>query len=628
MITVDNCEVLSEHIGSYIEGALNAEYAAAIEEHLAVCANCREGVERYRAVKGLAEYVQLTPTTGSPEAVSDAAPEAPETTAPKPGIFASWLSEAPWWAVSCMLHVLVIALAGLVSMAITLPQSDDTVIMVTELQQRAEIQQEEKKKDDAASALLPHEVPATDPKSTEVCPVVVTPEILAQAQLSDHFETINPDMPDTHTALGDPDARIFHTVSGSTDNAGGGGTGGLGMDDVVGVGGAATKGKGGGFGGGDGTGEGMGSGAGKAGFGQRMGGGRRLLVKKFKGNQATETAVDKGLEWLARNQEVDGRWSCTNHGGKHGGRMGDAAMTGYALLAFLGAGNTERVGKYKDVVKNGVLWLIDNQKKETKVDGRWVDLNYTNGIATMALGEAAGMGRIKETREAAQNAINAVADAQRQTEGTSDREAWDYGPRGGANDSSVMAWNILALKSCKVASLHVDHACFEGVLNWIDAGQDLGNLKPTDAAPSYDWEGGLMAYRGTCKVPNKGQGGMAVTAAAALCRLMIGGANGDDPGVLGPCNMIKNKYIPKAYPYNMYFGYYATLLMFQKGGEYWTAWNDSMKKILPEAQIKGGADDGSWNPDDNTANCRVMSTALCVLCMEVYYRYIQLNAAK
>ena len=49
MITVDNCEVLSEHVGLYLEGALPPDDAAAIEEHLGVCANCREGVDRYRA---------------------------------------------------------------------------------------------------------------------------------------------------------------------------------------------------------------------------------------------------------------------------------------------------------------------------------------------------------------------------------------------------------------------------------------------------------------------------------------------------------------------------------------------------------------------------------------------------
>jgi len=236
------------------------------------------------------------------------------------------------------------------------------------------------------------------------------------------------------------------------------------------------------------------------------------------------------------------------------------------------------------------------------------------------------MARIKETMEAAQKSINGVDDAQRQTDGTSDREAWDYAPRGGANDSSIMAWNILALKSCKVAGLHVEHACFDGTLRWIDAGQDLGNNKPGDV--SYDYEGGMMSYRGTIAVPNKGQGSMAVTAAAGLCRLMIGGAKGDDPGVAGPCNLIKNKHLPKAYPFNLYYGYYATLLMFQKGGDHWKAWNDVMKTILPDAQIKGGNDDGSWDHvsfNATISDSRVMSTALSCLMLEVYYRYAKLN---
>jgi hypothetical protein len=140
------------------------------------------------------------------------------------------------------------------------------------------------------------------------------------------------------------------------------------------------------------------------------------------------------------------------------------------------------------------------------------------------------------------------------------------------------------------------------------------------------WEGGMMAYRGTCANPNKGKGSIAVTAAAGLCRLMIGGARGDDPGVIGPCNIILKKWLPKQYPFNMYFGYYATLLMFQKGGDHWKAWNEAIKKVLPDAQCKGGNDDGSWDPTGSLADDggRVMSTALCILCMEVYYRYAKL----
>lgn len=622
MICVESCESLMENIGLYIDGVLSPEDVQAVEVHLDLCETCRDGVEHYRAIKGLAEYVQLTPATSEAAAV----PEPVAAVQPLRSSLYEWLQSAPWWGVSLTLHMLLIALASLLSMSFERPNGDDSVINITVMMQPPPVTLEpEKAKVDPREALNTKEVPPTDPKSQVSMDVLVPPDILARATLGDHFETINPELPDTHSALGTLDSKVFYSDRGVDDAAGGGGQNGIGSEDVVGIGAQASVGRGNGMFGGNGNGIGLNGGGGKGSFGNRNGGGRVLMVRRHGGSKATEGAVDHGLEWLAKHQEGDGHWDSQKYGCKGTGRVYDVAMTGYALLAFLGAGHTEKTGKYKDNVVHAVQWLIDNQNKEVKFPGRWVDLDYTQGIGTMALGEAAGMSRIKETREAAQAAINAVDDAQRQTAGTSDREAWDYGPRGGANDSSVMAWNILALKSCKVAGLKVDHSCFQGCLDWINAGQDLGNLKPGDAAPSYDWEGGAMAYRGTCAIPNKGQGGMAVTAAAALCRLMIGGANGDDPGVLGPCNLIKNKYLMKAYPFNMYYGYYATLLMFQKGGDYWKTWNDSMKKVLPDAQVKGGDDDGSWAPDANTAECRVMSTALCTLCMEVYYRYAQLN---
>ena len=49
-----------------------------------------------------------------------------------------------------------------------------------------------------------------------------------------------------------------------------------------------------------------------------------------------------------------------------------------------------------------------------------------------------------------------------------------------------------------------------------------------------------------------------------------------------------------------------------------------MKPALIEGQVKGGADDGSWDPKGAAHSGRVMSTALAVLCLEVYYRYLPL----
>ena len=64
--------------------------------------------------------------------------------------------------------------------------------------------------------------------------------------------------------------------------------------------------------------------------------------------------------------------------------------------------------------------------------------------------------------------------------------------------------------------------------------------------------------------------------------------------------------------------------MFLKGGEAWERWNERLSTVLPAAQAK----DGSFAPIDvyaeeagDTDRDRSYTTAMCVLSLEVYYRY-------
>jgi hypothetical protein len=75
---------------------------------------------------------------------------------------------------------------------------------------------------------------------------------------------------------------------------------------------------------------------------------------------------------------------------------------------------------------------------------------------------------------------------------------------------------------------------------------------------------------------------------------------------------------------NLYFWYYASLSMFRCGGQEWETWNQAMKRTLLPSQEK----DGSWKPISpyaerarDTNRDRAYTTAMCVLSLEVYYRY-------
>ncbi len=82
--------------------------------------------------------------------------------------------------------------------------------------------------------------------------------------------------------------------------------------------------------------------------------------------------------------------------------------------------------------------------------------------------------------------------------------------------------------------------------------------------------------------------------------------------------------MPKPGTHDVYYWYYGTLCAFQMGGEVWKEWNEAMKSTLLDAQRDDGDFDGSWDPKDALGGHwgRVGQTAISVLCLEVYYRYL------
>jgi anti-sigma factor RsiW len=59
------CQELIEMIGSYLDGALPADTAAAIEAHLALCDGCTSVLEEFRrtiAMTGRLDEEQVTPS--------------------------------------------------------------------------------------------------------------------------------------------------------------------------------------------------------------------------------------------------------------------------------------------------------------------------------------------------------------------------------------------------------------------------------------------------------------------------------------------------------------------------------------------------------------------------------------
>ncbi len=372
--------------------------------------------------------------------------------------------------------------------------------------------------------------------------IVVPPAVLDRAVLGDHFETFNPDRPDTQSAFGNPDPQLFNSIV--ADEAAGGGMGGASLQDMIGVGG----GSGGGWGDGNGTGVGVDSGAGRGSFGNRTGGGRRLMVKRHGGSKGTESAVDMGLYWLSSQQRPDGSW-------------GSVESTSLALLAILGAGHTEKVGAHKDAVRRGVHWLKSRQNDAGRIGHKTLE----QALATMALCEAAGMGNIAETRAAAQKALDGLVALQLKENGA--LAGWSEDD---ASHPLITSLAAFALKSGKVAGLRISHDSFDGCFRSLQSFQSPeGFVGPRGKGSRDDFH-------------------LLNTTAVAMILGMLG---------IRPTDEFFDVVRPRAMNYTgddaMYLRYFATQLIFQKGGDHWKAWNEYNKHDLTTFQLRS-QEHGSW----------------------------------
>jgi len=463
----------------------------------------------------------------------------------------------PWWVISAVVHAVLFLLATLLSVAMPPPQVDEVTIN-TDMAKREEPKYDEKKKRDIfkQTADIKHETQIEKP-------VLLHEEV----EVTDHFETDN-DM-DQKTARGSEDAISDIPL------------GGFGTTGSIGVGGGGMAGV----------------------FGYRSGGGRRKAVARFGGSEATESAVEAALRWLARHQEKDGHWDTRK---LESSKMVDTGVTGLAVLAFLGAGYTHKTNsRYQHNVRRGIEWLVAKQQDNGLITDPY-KIGYHHPIAGLALAEAFGMTKDPKLKEPAQKAVHYSTNVHQVP-----YSGWRYNARQGP-DTSVTGWFVMQLKSAKIAGLKVDNAGFQGAQAWIE---------------KCTYKDGRVGYTGPGGAPG-------TTSVGMVCRQFLGIPNTDENLKKGADYLQKHLPVwPGRSRRSYYYWYYGTLAMFQMGKDHWKEWNKVLKPLLVDNQRKGGPMDGSaqdldgsWDPhkgdNDDPRGGRAYTTALGALILEVYYRYL------
>jgi hypothetical protein len=328
------------------------------------------------------------------------------------------------------------------------------------------------------------------------------------------------------------------------------------------------------------------------------------------GSKETEAAVQAALKWLAEHQSADGRWDARrNEAGRettpdgrsrpNAGADADTGMTGLALLAMLGAGNTHQRGQYGENVRRGLNFLLQSQNSDGCLSGmadRYAAM-YCHAIATFALGEAYGMTGERGLEQPLRRAIGYTITAQDPYGG-----GWRYRPRD-AGDTSQLGWQFMALKSADLAGIHMPESTRQGIIRYLQSVASRPN-------------GGLASYR-PMEAPSR-----TMTAEAMLCWQFLGLPR-ENPACDEASGFLLSAP-PGVGQANFYYWYYGTLVMYQMQGEGWQRWNVAVATQLVNLQNKEGTQAGSWDPDSAWGGYggRVYSTALGAMCLEVYYRFL------
>ncbi len=340
----------------------------------------------------------------------------------------------------------------------------------------------------------------------------------------------------------------------------------------------------------------------------------------------SEQAVERALDWLARHQDTDGRWDGSTARYDDGTTVkgdddytihcppgepcfgeciyweADTALTGLALLAYLGAGYTQTDGKYAETVSRGIDFLLLSQKPDGDLRGKSRAVGmYCHAMATIALCEAYALTGDEKLRGPVERAVGFIAKARAR-----DGLAWRYAPGAASGDTSILGWVVMALKSAREVGISVPSPLQTGTLGWL-------------SKVSSGTNGGLARYQPQEAVTPT------MTAEAWVCRQFLG------VGGPGPSSSEAAAFLlahgPKSDQYNLYYWYYGTLAMYQHGGDAWARWNGQVRDEIVRRQRPRGHVAGSWDPDDSPYGAkggRIYCTALATLSLEVYYRYLRL----
>ncbi len=278
---------------------------------------------------------------------------------------------------------------------------------------------------------------------------------------------------------------------------------------------------------------------------------------------ALRMAIDRGLDWLSRQQASDGSYGGLSHYGPHVG------ITGLVGLAFMSDGNMPGRGPRGEVVDRALSFVLAHGSESGLVAAETSHgPMYGHGFATLFLAEVYGMTNRPGLRETLRKAVRLIVTTQNREGG------WRYQPVRNDADLSVTVCQVMALRAARNTGIYVDKSVIVSAIEYVKASQN------PDGGFRYMLSSGGSAF---------------ARSAAGVTALQYAGVYGGDEIKRG-LEYLERFTPPKEQTVGHYYygHYYAAQAMFLAGEKYWRTWwpaiwEELLSKQAPEGFWRGQA---------------------------------------
>ena len=297
--------------------------------------------------------------------------------------------------------------------------------------------------------------------------------------------------------------------------------------------------------------------------------------------------VSPALEWLARTQEADGRWS--------GGRTEyDVGVSALALLALVDPHVQGIGGGRSEAIRRGAGYLVGQQDASGLIGPRFSAATYNHGLATLALIEVCAVESNAAWEAGLDKALRFIRSTQTR------RGGWGYlDAQGGAPNTAATVWPLQALIRGEAKGRGGLRPDIERGLAWMLSTINGDGLMGYTAAGDFPYDpAGMTAAGAVCLLME--EGGWRRRELQAMRRILCSAA--DDAGA----------------SFDLYRSYFRTRAVILGNCREAAARQAADRARIAGLQKDSGADAGCWDVKDAWTDVggRVYATAIATLTMQ------------